>query len=143
MSEYKMRISAKGFFFDDRGRVLLIKGLHRDKNDGQEYWATPGGGVEEGENLKQAAEREFLEETGYNGQADKIVFVQDYTNYWQKRSFEVFFSGKVLKKDANVKPDHESKFFSEEEFKKIIFLPEDINPFKLKKGVWYSEKLNR
>jgi ADP-ribose pyrophosphatase YjhB (NUDIX family) len=31
---------------------------------GQDYWATPGGALEEGENFTEAARRELFEETG-------------------------------------------------------------------------------
>ena len=42
------------------GKLLLI---HRFRA-GEEYWVFPGGGVEEGETLEQALQREMLEETG-------------------------------------------------------------------------------
>jgi len=43
------------------GRVLLVK---RAKEPGRGYWAIPGGVVELGESLREAAEREIMEETG-------------------------------------------------------------------------------
>ena len=42
------------------GKMLLI---HRFKN-GNDYWVVIGGGVEEGETLEVALEREVLEECG-------------------------------------------------------------------------------
>jgi ADP-ribose pyrophosphatase YjhB (NUDIX family) len=45
---------------NDAGEILLI---HRTDNDN---WALPGGGVDIGESLPQAAIRETLEETGVN-----------------------------------------------------------------------------
>ena len=42
-------------------RVLLVK---RSKPPGEGLWAIPGGRVELGETLQQAAEREIMEETG-------------------------------------------------------------------------------
>lgn len=46
--------------FDESGRVLLVK-RGREPYLGQ--WSLPGGIVESGETLKQAIERELLEET--------------------------------------------------------------------------------
>jgi ADP-ribose pyrophosphatase len=52
-------------------RVLLVK---RNKPPGEGLWAIPGGRVEPGETLQQAAEREIMEETGITIQAGDIVY---------------------------------------------------------------------
>ncbi|MDT0685788.1 NUDIX hydrolase [Autumnicola psychrophila] len=46
---------------DNQFKVLLIK---RKKDPFKDQWALPGGFIEEGEDLEQAARRELLEETG-------------------------------------------------------------------------------
>jgi 8-oxo-dGTP pyrophosphatase MutT (NUDIX family) len=50
---------------DSSGRILLFRFVHKNGAlAGQDYWATPGGGVEVGETFEQAAIRELEEETG-------------------------------------------------------------------------------
>lgn len=46
---------------NNKFKVLLIK---RKKDPFKDQWALPGGFIEEGEDLEQAARRELLEETG-------------------------------------------------------------------------------
>ena len=55
-------------------RVLMIK---RGKSPSKGMWSIPGGRVELGETLQEAAEREVLEETGITVIAGKPVYVFD------------------------------------------------------------------
>lgn len=57
------------------GAVLLVK---RGKAPSNGKWAIPGGSVELGETLQQAAEREVFEETGIRIQAADPVYTLDF-----------------------------------------------------------------
>jgi 8-oxo-dGTP diphosphatase len=61
----RRRLSARFLIVDPAERILLFHFVHkRGPLAGQDFWGTPGGGVDDGETLEQAALRELEEETG-------------------------------------------------------------------------------
>lgn len=58
-------VSAAAIVLNDKGEILLIKGPRRG-------WEMPGGQVEEGESIKDAAVRETKEESGIDIEVTKF-----------------------------------------------------------------------
>jgi ADP-ribose pyrophosphatase len=58
-----------------QGRILLVK---RASSPGKGFWAIPGGLVELGETVREAAEREILEETGISVRAKEAFYIFDF-----------------------------------------------------------------
>ncbi|WP_257165433.1 NUDIX hydrolase [Bradyrhizobium sp. SRS-191] len=59
------RPSSRLLVVDPEGRLLLFKFVHlAGALEGQQFWATPGGGLDPGESYEAAACREMFEETG-------------------------------------------------------------------------------
>ncbi|MBB5829375.1 NUDIX domain-containing protein [Micromonospora carbonacea] len=80
------RVAAGALFFDDEGRVLLVRPSYKN------HWDIPGGYVEPGESPRAACAREIEEELGLTtavgamlvvdwapaeGEGDKLLFIFD------------------------------------------------------------------
>ena len=65
----KLRLGCSAAIFDEQGRVLLT----RRADNGQ--WCLPSGGMDSGESVAEACEREVLEETGLRVRVKRLVGV--------------------------------------------------------------------
>jgi ADP-ribose pyrophosphatase YjhB (NUDIX family) len=80
VSDDWIRVAAYAIVRDERDRLLLCH-VHPSMGVG-DVWTLPGGGLEFGEAPADAVLRELEEETGFVGEVDHLVEVDDrlYTN---------------------------------------------------------------
>ena len=70
----KLRLGCSASMFDEQGRIFLT----RRADNGQ--WCLPGGGMESGESVSDACEREVWEETGLRIRVKRLVSVYSYSD---------------------------------------------------------------
>lgn len=98
----KHRETARTLMLDERNRVLLMY-THWDPGTGlPPRWLTPGGGIDEGEQVSEAAVRELFEETGLvvtpeelGDQIGSIAFEIDWTEGRYETGVAHFFRFKI------------------------------------------------
>lgn len=73
---YKRRITVRGIIFD--GKCIFAQQLKQVIAKGGDYWCTPGGGVDDGEDVISALKREMIEETGIEPEIGNLLFIQQY-----------------------------------------------------------------
>ena len=70
--EGELRLGCSAAIFDEQGRIFLT----RRADNGQ--WCLPGGGMEAGESVAEACEREVWEETGLRVRVLRLIGVYSY-----------------------------------------------------------------
>jgi double-stranded uracil-DNA glycosylase len=91
------RQAVRAVVVDAEQRVLLVRFQHPVSGDS--WWATPGGGVDEGESDEEALRRELREEAGLDlDEAGPAVHTREHTFPWDRRiirQYERFYLVRV------------------------------------------------
>jgi 8-oxo-dGTP diphosphatase len=111
MAPPKHILSAATVVFNDQGEILLIKGPRRG-------WEMPGGQVEEGESLKEAAIREAKEESGIDIEINKFCGV--FQNVDRSICTSLFLGKAIGGVTATSSESLEVGFFSIEQAKDML-----------------------
>lgn len=120
----KIRLGCSAAIFDKQGCVLLTK----RRDNGQ--WCLPSGGVEPGESVAEACEREVLEETGLSVRVKRFVGVYSHpdqlTVYSETDKFQIIalhFTAEVVGGELGLS-DETSNFgyFTMEEVEELEML---------------------
>jgi 8-oxo-dGTP diphosphatase len=84
-----------------RESAVLLAGHRGLLPNGAMFWSPPGGGWVFGESLREALQREFLEETGLVVQVGRLLHLHEF-QHGELQALEVFFE--VLADDAAASP---------------------------------------
>jgi len=84
---YRRRVNVRGIIYKD-GKIFAQKLKNKDGENN--FWSTPGGGLDDGEDLLSGLRREMIEETGIEPQIGRLIFIQQF-NDGEKERLEFFF----------------------------------------------------
>lgn len=118
MDKISRRINIRGVIAKD-GKILAVKHLSRKTNQEVDYWAIPGGGLEDGESLIDGLTREFIEETGIAPKIGKLLFAQQYHRE-TRECLELFFEIKNVDDYENIDLSKTSHGLAE--ISRIVFI---------------------
>lgn len=73
------------------GKLFCVKNTAYRTGKPNEFWCTPGGGVDEGEDLVTALKREIKEELGIEAKVGKLLYIQEYFDKRLQKIYLEFF----------------------------------------------------
>ena len=105
---------------NNQGKILILRRSSDEYYAG--LWDFPGGTVEKGETLQQAAAREVKEECGLEIKLEKNYF---YIYHYQDRDLNIYdFKADFVSGEVVLSEEHtEFKWISKDEYKTLEYTP--------------------
>ncbi|MDH5379850.1 MAG: NUDIX hydrolase [Cyclobacteriaceae bacterium] len=124
----RVRLRVCGLLIEDN-KILLVE--HSGLNESKSFWIPPGGGLNFGEKLEKALEREFLEETGIKIKTKELLFCNQHINL-PLHAVELFFSvekiGGTFKKGIDPELSDENQIIRSVKYvtiEKLLIIPDE------------------
>lgn len=133
MDKKRPRVTA-AILVEKDGKFLLAE---RNKENYNGYWVIPGGGVEFGEGLSDAAIREIKEETNLDVEIKRLICHKEIINVpGDYHSIIFFYLASQKSKNIQAKEDvSQAKFFSVEEIRQMK-IAESVQMVLEELGLW-------
>lgn len=113
-------VGAAVVIWDDAGRLLLVKRAPGATRPG--LWSIPAGYVDYGEDVRAAAARELLEETGLQAEVGDAVWIASNFHDPAKLTVGIWFSGTVTGGSLHAGDDaEEAEFFATTDLPPLAF----------------------
>lgn len=108
---------------DDKENILVVK----NKGENSSYYTLPGGAVENGETLEEAAIREVKEETGLNIELEGLFAVSE--SFFEKQGHHAIFftfKGRIMNGEIKISCSEEIEeitWMDEKTAEKYAYIP--------------------
>ena len=113
-------VGAAVVIVDAQGRLLMVKRAEGATRPG--FWAIPAGFVNYGEEIREAAARELLEETGLEADVGEPMFVASNFHDPKKLTVGIWFRGTVTGGSLRAGDDaEEAGFFALDDLPPLAF----------------------
>ena len=105
---------ARGILINDKKEICLLHVVTIDDFGNRNYYETPGGGVNEDEDINKAIVREIKEETGFNSEIIcEIGYVEDDYNLIYRHNINCYFLLKATSFEKEMLEEYEKKVIQE------------------------------
>jgi ADP-ribose pyrophosphatase YjhB (NUDIX family) len=136
VTERVIRVGTRAVIFNENDELLVAHCLNPENN----FYLLPGGGVWFQETIEDCLVREVKEETGFDVQAERLLWVRDVLlpDFPNQHGIELFFLATITGGELRPQPIHdggqpvEISFMNVEHLERIRFYPSSFSA-KLKK----------
>ena len=123
------RISARGIVVTEKGLAVIFRRKTNEKGT-KEYYVIPGGGIDEGEDLKEGLKRELREELNIEVEVNDLAFKVE-TN----ERIEYFYNCKYISGNFKLNGEELDRMSENNYYEPTFIEPKNINNYDIMQEV--------